>query len=416
MARFNSRLGTAMVLIALALTACSGDDDEQGEEGPPIPVSGNFNGSSHSSYHWMDRFLDRFVFPRAEALSASAVSKVVSFSRAGVCRTASVSGGTFTVDVNTQTASGLIFLNSSDAQIGYLSLQNGIDSLPLMNVASGVGSLDLGAVASSSTQVTPGSSPLGSALSLSSDEQTAIAQGNVPFASVVKAADVDGDGTVDCLQSRSYRANFMYYINGGSFGSGTTATPTAPASISQWIFAVQDHNGAITSDPVFNGPGGSNLTSSGVYFKSEGFYESNPVSSPTIPPAGTYTATFGGTVLSFAMGSQASANNNVILAVPSVTLSGDTLSKVSWTYKLGSGSGTLDAADVISKIELQIDGSGTKCPEATGGGNRMYDSGFVSPSVTEHTLTCAVSWSTVTNFYMAYDDLFGNHYVVTFTK
>lgn len=104
--------------------------------------------------------------------------------------------------------------------------------------------------------------------------------------------------------------------------------------------------------------------------------------------------------------------------MPTLTLNGDgTIQKVNWVYNLGSGgTSTLDPLTIVSKIELQIDGSGTSCESYPQQG-RIYNSGYLSATTTEHTLTCQnLNWSNATQLFMAYEDIYGNHNVVIYTK
>jgi len=64
---------------------------------------------------------------------------------------------------------------------------------------------------------------------------------------------------------------------------------------------------------------------------------------------------------------------------------------------------------LIESIMVQINGPGP--------GDRVYDSPMVPGETTEHTLTNQnILWTNVFNISMAYNDVYGNHYVVDFRK
>lgn len=145
------------------------------------------------------------------------------------------------------------------------------------------------------------------------------------------------------------------------------------------------------------------------------------MTSPLIPPAGIYQIAYNDKTLTYDIPDQTSAVQYIALAVPTITLNDNgTMNKIAWEYKLGGGSGddTIDPESLISQIELQIDGNGTACDDYPDSqGNRIYNSGMLTSATVSHTLTCQdLLWSNVTSIYMAYNDIFGNHIVVTWDQ
>lgn len=103
--------------------------------------------------------------------------------------------------------------------------------------------------------------------------------------------------------------------------------------------------------------------------------------------------------------------------MPKVTLNDDgTISKVEWSYRLGStSSAALDSQTVIKRIELQISGEGQPAANYPQEG-RLYNSGEFFPTVTSHVLTYRkTQWSNVSTVSLVYDDFYGNHYVIIWT-
>ena len=103
-------------------------------------------------------------------------------------------------------------------------------------------------------------------------------------------------------------------------------------------------------------------------------------------PTGEYKISYNGSTLSFAVSDQASSENHIIIAVPTVVLNDDeTIKKITWIYKTKNGSVSANPKAIISEIEVQIDGNGTKTESDLQDG-RMYDSGNLSIETLEHTL------------------------------
>ncbi|MEW6674554.1 MAG: hypothetical protein AB1348_00790 [Nitrospirota bacterium] len=317
----------------------------------------------------------------------------------------------------------MIFVGATNNYLGYLTLGSGIDSLPLTKLSSGVNTIDLQTLSSSGLIVEPSHNPIGpELLPLTPEEQTAIAQSDDFFASIIKNPDVDGNGTLDFLEGKFFNLQILYYITGGNFAGNLIPTVTTPAYITGYKFAFGAKDTDRPDAVYFTGPTGSGLSSSlseqpNVYTDSTTYF-SPYVTNPVIPPAGQYTVSYKTSTLAFSISDQSSAPSNVVMAVPTVTLNGDgTIQKISWVYKLGSGaSATLDPQAVISDIELQIEGSGTPCSNYPQQG-RIYNSGSLSATTTEHVLTCQnLSWLNVIRIGMAYNDVYGNHNVVTYSR
>jgi hypothetical protein len=353
------------------------------------------------------------------ALTADQVSKALFFSTDGSYVSADVTGETFSMDLDKGTPGGLIFVGSDNQFLGYLTLGNGIDSLPLNLVGDDVTSIDLGILSSASDVVEPAHNPLGSEFPLSDADQEAIAQANGFFASLVKNPDLDRDGLPDFLGGKFYRMMVLYFINAGSFGAAMTPTISSSDSINSYKLALDATDSDRPDTVSFTGPNGSGLAGSvsdqqNVY-SGRTTYFSPLVESPDVPLAGPYTVAYKTTSFDFEVPDQSSAPTRVILPVPTVTLNGDgTINKVDWVYRIASASDqTLNPLAVVSGIEVQVDGAGAPCANYPQSG-RIYNSGSIAPSTTQHLLTCQnLLWDDVSSIYMAYDDVYGNHNVVT---
>jgi hypothetical protein len=358
-------------------------------------------------------------FQTIQALSQSGTpSKILTINVWGGCRLTSISDGAFAADVEQDIPAVMILLDDNDQSLGYLTLGNGIDSLPMTKLKSGTQEIDLGALTLSSGILEPAHNPVGQELELNADEQIAYAFANNAFASLARKPDVDGNGVIDCLENKRFNPLFMYYIKAGNFSGSVSATPTIPAFIDYWDFAFDVRGVAVPTpeDISFTGPVGSGLNNSDCchYLYPGQFYQAPLVSHPSLPVAGTYTVNFGQMTLNFPMGNQANANSNIIIAIPTLIVDGDRLEKISWVYKLGNGNSvTMDMSAFIQNLQIQIDSTDVPCAQYNQGGQRTYDSPKLSPDSTEHTLSCGnIHVSKMQRLNIAYNDVFGNHYVM----
>jgi len=360
---------------------------------------------------------------RIEGCLPSGHTKVVAFYPDGEHTISTFSGGKFSIDVEKSLPLVLIFLSDSNDYLGYVTLGKGIDTFPMTKTAEGVVTIDLQDLSLSNNTLSPSHNPLGSEIQLTPEEEALVAQIDDFFASMAKNPDRDGNGEVDFLEGKFFSICITYFIDGGVFGSNLSPAVYKPAYIEGYRLSF----GAIDADRpyavVFNGPEGSGLSNaiseqSIVLLENENetMYGS-PLIPEAFPPAGEYIVTYKGEDLSFEIPDQSSAPSRIVLAVPTVTLNEDgTINKISWKYMSGGGSGTIDPKGIMSEIMIQISGTGSPYKDYPQP-DMMYVSEWIPATTTEHVLpTQKIKWSEVTRICMAYNDVYRNHYVVTWRK
>jgi hypothetical protein len=406
--------GKRVLLLAgflLIQVACGGggtSSDSPQSSGPSngkITLSGHFAATSSAAGGSVTSKI---------ALDASTVSKVIVFDTQGLYSTAPVTGGSFSIPVDVGAPVGMIFVGSTNNYLGYLSLGNGISSLPMTDVKEGVTSIDLQTLSASGDMVTPGHNPLGAELPLSSADQAAFAQCNSLFDSMVKNPDVDGNGVIDLLEGSFYRSSLAYGVTPMS-SNGSYTPVIGSLAIQHFNLSVMSSDGSDSGPTTVTGPTGSGLTNaacsvtvsgSQVYY---GVY-SNLGSSPTpVPVAGDYVFTTSkGKTITITVPDQSDANSRIVVAVPTVTVSSGTINRIDWRYQMASSTETLSPSALIDNLIIAIDHPL---------GSRVYNSPGLPSSTTSHTPTNqTIPWDSSTNLDMAYTDVFGNHYVVSFTN
>ncbi|MCX6111958.1 MAG: hypothetical protein NTY22_01555 [Proteobacteria bacterium] len=354
------------------------------------------------------------------ATDISQATKVIVFSAGGTSTVADVkSNGSFEINVDAGTPLGLIFAGASNNFLGYLTLGNGIESLPLTNVADGVTTIDLQTISTSGLINSPGHNPIGTEISLTSAEQTALAMCNGMFAAVVKNPDVDSNGVIDILESKFYASTIAYGVAAGNFGGAMTPTVNSTVTMDHYNIFIRSETATDAGGATVTGPSGSGITNSTCFVAptsianevSYTIYADLGTSPTTIPTAGNYVFTLAnGKVLTFSIPDQTQISSKIVVAIPTVTLNGNgTINKVNWVYRMpNDSSSNLTPKALIQNIIIQInDASFT----------RLYDSPQITSDIIEHTLTDqTIPWATVHNISMAYNDVYGNHYVVDFLK
>ncbi len=293
---------SSMILLALFLAACGGGGSGDGTsedvtigEHNTITFTGDFSDGSHAKSLWLNRFFAK-ISPSAHALDPNQVSKVIAFFCDGEYVVSTVTDGSFSIEVEKGSPVGMIFAGANDNFLGYLTLGNGIDSLPLNYVEDNVTTIDLDTLSSSGLVVEPSHNPLGSEIPLSSEEQNALALADDMFVATIKSPDVDGNGIIDFLEGKFFGLQILYYVNGGSFDGNLSPTVNDPADITGYKLAFDATDTNLPNIVDFTGPAGCGLSSctsnlSNVY-TGHTTYFSPYVNNPSIPPAGQYAIAY----------------------------------------------------------------------------------------------------------------------------
>ena len=422
--RRSTEFGLVAAVLGLLLASCGGGTSE--------PTGGGGGGPTGFSIKGKLATPALRTGARGQAnLAAPQVAKVLAFSPSRWW-SGSVTAGAFQLEIDPTAPTGIVFAGPADEFLGALLLPSGFAAIPLQVKSDGVTSVDLGTVMSSGTVFTPGHDPVGAEIQLGTADRAALKLLEGTFGAAVRNPDADGDGRIDLLQGRFYRPYFQYWVEGGGFAGGVAAAPVVPAAVSGFRLGIHVNDTApLPSTVTFTGPAGSGL--SGVVNDAPAgtgtgwaAYGSPHIENPTVPPGGRYTIGLGARTLAFDIGDQSTATEHVALTVPTVTLNADgTVASVAWTYRLGDQSGTVQPSALIQDLILQIDGDGTSgsppCA-ANGGisvnqGTRAYNSPNFGAAVTSHVLACQnIRWTSVRAIFMAYNDVYGNHVVVSWRK
>lgn len=93
--------------------------------------------------------------------SDSTISKVIVFYPQGYYNIANVVDGMFSIEVEKGTPAFMIFAGQNDNYLGFLSLKDGFESIPLVKISDGVTTIDLQNIIMNNKIGTPTHNPLG---------------------------------------------------------------------------------------------------------------------------------------------------------------------------------------------------------------------------------------------------------------
>jgi hypothetical protein len=397
-----------------------------------ITIKASFTGINAKST-WLNRIYAWFV-PKAYALNSSLVARVLVFSAGDNSYTsANVTNGTFSINVKKGSPAGMIFVGSNNTYLGYLTLKNGIESLPMQMLPDNVASIDLGVLSSSGLIVEPSHNPIGNEIPLNDAEMKAIAQSNALFASVIKNSDFDNNGVIDILEGKFFSILIQLGWHPGRFGSNLTpileSNPTINGTRINMLIT-EPGSPSFIADPLFYGPAGSGLEN-GKPFDGDANrpsiikQDANSYTAsfswpfiPGLPPEGQYSVKYNeNRTISFNVSDLSQAPDSLVMTVPTVVLNNDgTMNKITWSFSIKSSSEKVNPATVIkNNFGIQIPGSGPICASNHGVNSTiMYQTGL-SITDTEHTFTCQnLPWANISRIGFYYNDYYDNHYYVDF--
>jgi hypothetical protein len=346
----------------------------------------------------------------------NAISKVIIFYQEGYYRTSNVNNDSFSIPVDRNKITFLIFAGTSDEYLGYLSLKNGLEALPILNFSDNIAEIDLKDINIQNNVGTPSHNPLGNEIGLNNEEQNILANFDDYIAPTVRNPDIDNNGKIDILENKIYRLQVLWFYKGGTFGSNLTPNIQLPLSADGWklAFSSQDENAPnmvnfyfpwasnqgipseqITQFPVNTEQGVKNVK---VYFP--------PLITQNLPIGGTYKVNYQGQMFSFIIDDQSNKYNNVPLIVPTLTLTPEgNLQKVSWVYRNSNNSANINPNNIVSRVNFGI---------MTTSQNINFPN-IEMPS-NEYVFETNISWNNVNRFWIAYHDLFDNHYIFFYDK
>jgi hypothetical protein len=340
----------------------------------------------------------------------SVIAKVIVFYPKGSYNIAEVKDGKFSIGVQTGTPAFLVFAGASDNYLGYLRLREGFESIPLVKVDENISTIDLQDIFLSNKVGSPSHNPLGNEIMLTEEEQQILSFLDDFFYPIVKNPDVDGNGKMDFLENKFYRLQILWFYRGGSFGNNLTPGFSIPLQYDGWrlAFSAQESNQPQSVNFYFPWNLSSPLPSEQTRLISEWntMVYFSPLITQSLPIGGIYKVAYKTMTLNFEIPDQSSALNNVPVIVPTVSLNNDsTIKSISWSFINPNGMGTIDPTSFATVVNFGIESSVAN-----------YESPNVEASNYQYTINQVINWSSVTRVWIAYHDLYDNHYIFFYSK
>ncbi|MFN3872528.1 MAG: hypothetical protein ACK4R9_05970 [Ignavibacterium sp.] len=342
--------------------------------------------------------------------SDSTITKVIVFYPYGFYTIANVVDGKFSIEVEKGTPAFMIFAGPNDNYLGFLSLRDGFESIPLVKVSDNVTTIDLQNILLSNKVGSPTHNPLGAEILLSDEEQQILSMFDDFFFPIVRNPDVDGNGKIDLLENKFYRLQVLWFYGGGNFGNNLTPSFTLPLRYDGWklAFSAQENNAPQSVNFYYPwNPTSASQSEQTRYLQqwNATIYFSRMINE-SLPIGGTYQINFKNQTLNFVIPDQSQAFRNCPIIVPSITLNSDSsIQKVSWVYYDASGTRIIDPNAFAARVNFGIETF-----------SRNYDSPNVELPTNQFVMNETINWNTVTRVWIAYHDIFDNHYIFFYSK
>ena len=192
----------------------------------------------------------------------------------------------------------------------------------------------------------------------------------------------------------------------GNFFGGTAGQINYPAPV-YYIANFQTNDTVTPASVFFTGPSGSGLSNTESVAK----FSNNPgpgagFASPQkteVPSGGAWSVNYNGQPVNFTLPNPDSTNRGIII-VPTITVSGDTVTAINWQYKNSAGTTVTPPQSFVANVEFGIDGLVNSQTV------RLYDQYNIPFETTAHTLGTPVTWSAVTHLAMTIRDNQNNYF------
>jgi len=340
----------------------------------------------------------------ANISSIDSATRVLVFNLNNEYTISEIINGSFSIQINRENPVGLIFTNEKKEFLGYLSLHNGIKSIPLNYVNDSVSTIDFGTLKDSLNVVTPLTNYYYEKFDMDEEIKEAYIQASINFTIIIQNPDADQNGVIDILENKFYKISYLYFATGGTIKQQkiypySSITPTEY----RLLFTTNESS-----------------TPDNIEFKTESFtfyseqkkllesgntiYFSNLINTSI---KGNCEIKYGNKILKFDLPNPFETLNKSVFVIPYLTFKDNNLIKVNWEYYSGNNTSTplKNSENIIFKVMVQIDDLNY---------NRLYDSPNYNPYVKEDILNNPINYSNIGTIYIGYYDIFGNNMVISY--
>ncbi len=350
-----------------------------------------------------------------DSFTADDIAKVVLFYGEDY-KMADVENGSFSITIDQNQPGGIAFLSKNDNEnykyIGYLSLSNGLDSIPTQAISDETGEIDLGELTFDENGVAkPTDDPF---TDMDDTEKNALAVAGSFMSATLRSPEiieniVNGD--------RELKFGLMYFPTGHPLDEDKKGSLSDNNTIESHKISMGFDPGVESyEDIILSYPDNlevsvdkeEDITQNNIIFPAVGpeAGSNDGIDGPAVPPKGDYEVkNIDGESFKFTLPDiQEEAEDNLVYPVPTVNVDEDgIIQKVEWIYKNKVTNKTLENPQhIINEIEVQIDSDS----------ERLYDSGNLNGETLSHQLNEEIKWSNVDSISLAYNDIYNIHYVI----
>ena len=331
----------------------------------------------------------------------------------------------FSIKADYHKPAGLVFLDGNDGYKGHVQFGTNMNALPLQATEDENQIFDLGQLSIADNAVyIPQNDPM-EKITTTAKELDSITTFGSLFSSIVANPDFDNNGVVDVVEDKSIHATILYFFdNSPSFNSNLTP------EISPESTTIGAHKFHVSLDyPVLFGTGDVSLLYPGgpTLFAEVGnensfFFDGQE----GLPKQGEYVFSIdnGTTQFDYTLDLQSTAqqiNDNIAIIVPTVALNDDdTFHSITWeAYQADQADMSITIMDqpevIMDKLEIQIDVDYEVEDYDINNPNRIYNSGWLDVNSGVHILSKQdIDVNNLERLCFAYDDHYGNHYVISY--
>lgn len=345
-------------------------------------------------------------FSTTKAGEASTATKVLVFDYSSKYVVADIMNGSFSIQVNKDEPVGLIFTNEAKEYLGYLTMGQGFESLPLNYLNDSIASLDFGTLRENILTISPENGFNFGKFEMTLDERQMYGQASINFSAIIRNPDVDRNGIVDILENKHYRISFLYFMDNVYFSRTGQPNRNLSASLDAYsmMLNTQDASTPGNESVVFLMPDGTRVSSKQKKTIPEDgstMYFSDNISA--MPQGGITRILYGNDTLYYDVPSQSGTFASMITTHPNfVSNASGSMTEISWTYYKGNTTTIANPENIIYVTQIQVDGENFV---------RLWEDNHINPDKNKITLPSPIPLNSVKVINVGYYNYFGNNVI-----
>lgn len=346
-------------------------------------------------------------FSGTKAGGVSSATKVLIFDYNSDYVVSNIVNGAFSIQVNNDEPVGMLFTNEAKEFLGFLTLNQGFESLPLSFLNDTVSVVDFGILQESVQQVTPQSTFDFGKFQMSLEQKQIYGQASLNFSIMIRNPDINRNGILDILEGKRYRISFLFFMKAVEFNRAGQPGRELSTQMQEYSIMLnsKDSPSPGASEVRFILPSGIS-----VYCKekktlpedgSTMYFSGNII---TMPESGVTKIIYGNDTLYYDVpaANQAMTLDNMISLHPNFTVTSGNLTEISWNYYKGNTSTIVNPENIIYVTQVQVAGQDY---------SNIWENNQISPDKNKVVLPTPIEYSKVRAYFIGYYNHFGNNVI-----